>query len=101
MSEESEVNVILAHLSYLKEKVDTLNTQMEGVKDEIVCLKLQVKDTYIPRQTCVEIQKKCHAKMDRSATKDELLPLKRIMYGILLLIMAAVVKVTFQGATFG
>ena len=106
MTTESDINVVLAHLQHLKEDLAALKTQMNGintqmvsVKDEIVCLKLELKEKYIPRASCVEIQKKCHEKMNNSVTKDEFSPIRKVVFFFIFLLLAAVAKATLQGVT--
>ena len=97
MTAESDVNVILAHLEHLQTDVKTLCDETRSLRAEINTMKLSIKDTYIPKQSCIEIQKKCHEKMATSVTKDEFSPVKKVVFFLVFVMIAAVAKAALQG----
>jgi len=97
---ESDVNVILAHLEHVQGDIKALCVEMREMRKDLSSLKLQVKDTYIPKRTCVEIQKRCNSKMDTAVTKEEFDPIKKVVFFMIFILLAAVGKATLQGLKF-
>ncbi len=97
MTDESDVHVILAHLEHVKNDIQVLCKETRDMRQEINQLKLQIKDTYIPRAACLEVQKRCNSKMDSAVTKDEFAPVKKVVFFLVFVMIAAVAKAALQG----
>jgi len=97
MVDESDVNVILAHLEHVKQDIQVLCKETRDMRQEINKLKLSIKDTYIPRQTCVEVQKRCNAKMDSAVSKTEFQPVKKVVFFLVFVVLAAVANAALKG----
>lgn len=96
-SQEESNAVILAHLEHFKSDVHVLCKEMKEVKKELTNLKLSIKDTYIPRQSCIDTQKVCKAAMEKAVTKAEFSPVKKVVFFLVFLMLAAVAKGALQG----
>jgi len=88
----AEIDAILAHIEHIRSDITNLCAAVASLEKEVADMKLMHVNTYIPKAACVDIQKKCNAKMNSAVTKEEFKPVKAITYGVVTIIVIQVFR---------